>query len=161
MATDGWVVSLTAVASNGNLTQLYPVWATAGVAKASSTAGQWIRVPSGGALHSIQIEPNGTDGGKIEIYDLAGNQAGADVSSATTITNAQLTAAITAGHAKLIWEQQFAGTVGTGPANASGIFRSFLGGLVARFSNAGPTGTCVLNLVVEGGHCKVQSLGGY
>lgn len=161
MSTEGWVIPLTAVAADGNVTQLYPAWVSAGVAKSSSTNGQLIRRPLQGALHSIQIEPNGTDGGTVEIFDIDGGEAGANVSSATAITDSQLDAAIAAGKAKKIWEQQFAGTVGTGPVNAAGIFRAFQKGLAARFSNGGPTGTCTLNLVVSGGYEKVESRGGY
>lgn len=157
----GWVCDLTAVASTGNVTQLYPANCTAGVAKAASTNGQQIRRPLQGALHSIQVEADGSNGGVIQIYDIDGGQWGADVSSATTITNTQLAAAITAGKAALIFEQQFSGTAGSGPVNAPGVYREFLHGLAARFYNAGPTGTCKLNLVVGGGYMKVDSKGGY
>ncbi len=161
MATDGWVVPLTGVASTGNVTQLYPTWVTAGVDPAAATNAQLIRKPSEGALHSIQIEPDGSNGGTIQIWDIDGSEFGINVSSATTITNTQLTAAIAAGKAKLIWEQQFTGTVGSGPVNASGIFRAFMKGLAARFvSSADPVaGTCNLNLVVSGGFRKVESRG--
>ncbi len=165
MATDAWVIPLTAVASTGDVTQLYPAWCTAGVAKAGSTNGQLIRRPHEGAMHSLQIEPDGSNGGTIQIYDIDGGENGADVSSATAITNAQLAAAITAGRAKLIFEQTFAGTVGSGVVNAPGIFRAFMKGLAARFSNdaggPGPSGICTLNLVVDGGYWKVESRGGY
>lgn len=161
MATEGWVCPLTAVATTGDLTQLYPAWVSAGVAKAGSTNGQLIRRPLQGALHSIQIEADGTNGGTIQIYDIDGGDVGADVSSATAITNAQLTTLINAGKAKLIWEQQFAGTVGTGPVNAAGIFRAFMKGLAARMTMQSPAGGCTLNLVVSGGYEKVESRGGY
>ncbi len=166
MATEGWVCPVTAVAATGDVTQLYPAWVSAGVAKAASTNGQLLRRPLQGALHSIQIQPNGSDGGTIEIYDIDGGQIGADVSSLTAITNTQLAAAITAGNAKLIFQQTFAGTVGSGVVNAPGIFRAFMKGLAARFSNAAggggsPQGLCTLNLVVSGGYEKVESRGGY
>lgn len=165
MATQGWVVPVTAVAATGIVTQLYPANCTAGVAKAGSTNGQLIRRPLQGALHSIQVEPDGQNGGTIQIYDIDGGQWGANVSSATTITNAQLTTALASGKAKLIFEQTFAGTVGSGVVNAPGVFRAFMGGLAARFSNdagaPGPLGICTLNLVVGGGYEKVESRGGY
>ncbi len=161
MSTDSWVVPLTAVAATGNVTQLYPAFVSAGVAKAGSSNGQLIRRPLQGAMHSVQIEPNGSDGGLIEIWDIDGGDVGADVSSATVITNTELGTLITAGKAKKIWEQQFAGTVGSGPVNASGIFRAFMHGLAARFSNSGPTGACTLNMVCSGGFEKVESRGGY
>ncbi len=166
MATEGWVCPVTAVTTTGDVTQLYPAWVSAGVAKAGSTNGQLLRRPLQGALQSIQIEPDGSNGGTIQIYDIDGGPFGADVSSATAITNAQLTAAITAGQAKLIFEQTFAGTIGSGVVNAPGIFRAFMKGLAARFTNAGgamgaPAGACTLNLVVSGGYEKVESRGGY
>lgn len=71
-----------------------------------------------------------------------------NVSSATAITDTQLDAAITAGKAKLLLVQNFAGSGLTpwapvGPA-------SFMRGLAARAE--GSTGTCTLNLVVHGGY---------
>ncbi len=163
MATEGWVCPLTAVAATGDLTQLYPAWVTAGVAKSSSSNGQLIRRPLQGALHSIQVENDGSNGGTLQIYDIDGGQNGADVSSATAITNTQLVAALAATppRAKLIFEQTFSGTAGAQIVNAPGVYRAFLKGLAARFSNAGPTGTCTVNLVVGGGYDKVESRGGY
>lgn len=163
MATDAWVIPLTAVAATGNVQQLYPVWVTAGVNPATATNGQLIRRPMQGACHSIQIESDGSNGGKVELYDIDGIELGIDVSSGTTITNAQLTAAIAAGKAKLIWEASYAASVGTPPANAAGIYRAFMKGLAARFSNdaagPGPQGSCTINLVVSGGFMKVESRG--
>lgn len=159
MATDAWVVSLSAVAATGDVTQLYPDWVSAGVDPASATNGQLIRRPYEGALHSIQIKPDGTNGGTIEIFDINGLELGVDVSSGTAITDTVLDAAITAGKAKLIFTQSFAGTVGSGVVNAPGIYRGFMKGLAARFSNAGAAGACVLNLVVNNGYAKVESRG--
>lgn len=159
MSTDAWVVSLSAVAANGDVTQLYPDWCSAGVDPASATNGQLIRRPYEGALHSIQIKPDGTNGGTIEIYDINGLELGVDVSSAAAISDTVLDTAITAGKAKLIFTQSFAGTVGSGVVNAPGIYRGFMKGLAARFWNAGPTGACVLNLVVNNGYAKVESRG--
>lgn len=165
MATEGWVCPLTAVASTGDVTQLYPAWVSAGVAKAGSTNGQLIRRPLQGALHSIQFESDGTNGGTVQIYDIDGGMVGADVSSATAITDAQLTTAINNGWAKLIFEQNFSGTPGSQVISAPGVFRAFLKGLAARFTNdaagPGPQGSCKLNLVVGGGYDKVESRGGY
>lgn len=162
MATEGWVCPITAVVATGDVTQLYPAWVSAGVAKASSSNGDLLRRPLQGALHSIQVEADGVDGAVIQIYDIDGGQFGADVSSATAITNTQLSAAITAGKAKLIFEQQFAGTTGSGPVNAPGVFRAFMKGLAARMVMDDPTAaSCKLNLVVSGGYEKVESRGGY
>lgn len=161
--TDSWVITLTAVASNGNLTQLYPTFVSAGVNPATATAGQLIRKPCNGALHSIQVKPDGLgNGGTIEFYDINGLDYGIDVSSAAVITNAQLVTALAASNprkAKLIFTQEFAGTVGSGIVNAPGIYRGFTRGLAARFWNAGPAGTCVIDLVCSAGYMKQESRG--
>ncbi len=165
---EGWVISVAATgqevggAASGNGQQLYPAWVSAGVNPATAVNGETIRRPLQGAMHSIQIEPDGSNGGMIQIYDMDGSEAGANVSSATAVTNAQIVAALAAGRAKLIYEQQFAGTVGSGPVNAAGIFRGFMKGLVARFSNGNggaAAGTCTLNLVVDGGYRKNTTTG--
>jgi hypothetical protein len=150
MSTDSWVVSLTAVAATGNVTQLYPAYAPAGVAKATAVPGDDIRTPVAGCLHTMQVETDGTNGGLLQIYDMSGDDAGADVSSASVITNAQLAAQIARGKAKLIFEKTFTSAIGAETASF-GSSRKFSRGLAARFSNAGPTGTCKLNMTVEGG----------
>lgn len=156
MSTDAWVITLTGVAADGDVTQLYPAWCSAGVNPASATNAQLIRKPYEGALHSIQIKPDGTNPGSIEIYDINGIELGVNVSSATAITDTVLNAAITAGKAKLIFNQSFTGSVGSGVVNAPGIFRGFSKGLAARFVGSG---TCTLNLVVNNGYAKVESRG--
>lgn len=162
MSVEGWVCPVTAVVATGDVTQLYPAWVAAGVAKSSSTNGQQIRRPMQGGLHSIQVEADGQNGGIIQIYDIDGGQWGADVSSATAITNTQLSAAIAANKAKLIFEQQFAGTVGSGPISAPGVYIGFMKGLAARMVMDDPTGaSCKLILRVGGGYDKVESRGGY
>ncbi len=153
-------MALTAVAATtGDVTQLYPTWCSAGVNPATATNAQLIRRPMAGAMHSIQVKPDGGNGGTLEIFDINGLELGVDVSSAAVITAAVLDAAITAGKAKLIFNQSFPGTIGSGIVNAPGIFRAFMHGLAARFSNAGPTGICTLNLVCDFGYCKVESRG--
>lgn len=161
MSTNPWVIPMTGVAATGNVKQLYPTYMAAGVAKAGSTLGQQIRGPMEGVLHSLQVQTDGTNGGTIEFWDLNGADIGVDVSSSDVITNAQLTAAIASGNAKLIYSNSFPGTVGSGTANAAGIYRTFSRGLAARFSNGSAVGTCTLNLVIEGGARYTTSLGGY
>ncbi len=159
-ATDAWVVPLTGVAdATGSATQLYPAWVTAGVAPATANNNELIRKPMQGALHSLQVETDGSHGGKIQIYDISGIDLAVDVSSATAISATVLNAAVTAGTAKLIYENTFSGTAGSGAINAAGIYRSFMKGLAARFIyDTGPA-TCTLNLVVSGGFQKVESRG--
>lgn len=162
MATEAWSgITVTSVAATGDLKQLYPTFCTPGVAKAGSTPGQLLRRPMQGALHSIQVKPDGANGGTIELWDVDGGDAGADVSSLDVITNAQLVALVAQGRAKLIYRQDFAGTIGSGPTNAAGIYRTFVKGLAARMYDDTPVGNCELNLVVTGGFMKTESRGGY
>lgn len=144
---EGWSgVSLTGVAATGDVTQLYPLYATAGEVPASATTGQQLRSPCEGTLISLQVETDGTNGGTLELYDMAGDEAGANVSSVAAITDTQLDLAVTAKTARLIFQQNFAGS-GLTPFAPIGP-RRFLKGLAARFVGAG---TCKLNLTVQGG----------
>jgi len=146
-------ISLGFVAAAGNLTQLYPTWVSNGdVATGPRSPGQKIRSPMQGTLHSVQVRTDGANGGNIEIWDINGGDGGIDVSTATTITNAQLVALQNRGLAKLIYRQDF--TAGFGAATPSAPPRSFLHGLAARF--VGGAGTVELNLVVEGGFMVIQ-----
>lgn len=151
MSTSPWVITLGFVAANGNVTQAYPAYAAAGVQKGgvSDVLGASIRCPVGGLLHSIEVKPDGSNAGALEIYDIDGNDAGADVSSNTAITDTQLDALIAAGKAKLLWTQSFAGTVGSGPKNAAGVYRQFSKGLGLRFVAA--AGACTVTLNVTDG----------
>lgn len=147
-----WVVTLTAVASNGDITQLYPANATAGVDPASAVIGDQIRRPTEGMLQSVQLKTDGTNGGVIEIWDVSGHDGGINVSSAATLTDTQVSALISAGKARILASQNFAGDASTPAINIGP--RQFIHGLAARFSNSGPTGTLTLNLAVRGGYCK-------
>lgn len=150
MATEGWVsASLGFVAANGNVTQLYPPWCSTGVDPATATNAQMVRTPSSGELISCQVETDGSNAGVIELYDINGIELGIDVSSGTTITDAQLDAAIAAGHAKLIYSQN---VVATGITPPSCGYRKILHGLAARF--VGAAGACRLNIVSSGLYYK-------
>jgi hypothetical protein len=163
MANNSWVITLSAVASNGNVTQLYPSWAAVGEAPATASPSLPLRVPGEGHLFSVQIATDGTNGGTLELYDMNGADLGADVSSAATITNAQLVSALAAvaglpfRRGRLMWQQAFAGTPGaTSPFM---VGQTFLRGLAGRFYNAGPTGTCTITLVVDGGYTYQRTAG--
>jgi hypothetical protein len=147
-------ISLGFVAAAGNVTQLYPTWAPAGVDPATATNGQQIRQPIEGVLYSLQVETDGTNGGVIEIWDVNGANAGADVSSATTITDAELDSLAALGLAKLIYSQNFAASGLTPPSAGP---RAFQRGLAARF--VGAAGLCKLNLVVNGGFRLTTKVG--
>jgi hypothetical protein len=151
---EGWVVDLAFVASNGNLTQLYPAWCSAGINPATATNGQLIRQAIEGILYNVQVQTDLTNAGIIEIWDINGADAKADVSSATVITDAQKNTLVTAGQAKLVYSQNFIASPET-PFNA--YPRSFQHGLAARF--VGAAGSIKLNLVVAGGYRKTEKLG--
>lgn len=139
---DSWNVSLSGVASNGNVTQCYPAYCSAGVNPATATTAQEVREPTGGELISVQVATDGTNAGTIELYDINGVALGIDVSSAATITDTQLDDAITAGHAKLIYSQN---VVATGITPPSCGYRKLMHGLAARF--VAGAGACSLNIV--------------
>ena len=146
-------LTLTAVTDNtGIITQLYPASCTAGTGAA--TLGNLVRTPCEGVLVSLQVEPDGINGGEITVWDINGADVGADVNTATTITNAQLTAAIAAGKARVIYSQKFSGSSGSRLAIAHGV--PFMHGLAARYINAGAVGTCELNITADGGFRKTE-----
>ncbi len=145
---DRWLVDLTLGAASGDVQQLYPAWAPTGAAYATTSVGAQLRQPCEGQLISLQVCSDGTNGGTLELYDISGYQLGVDVSTGTAISDTVLDAAITAGKAKFILKQNFAGSGLTpwapvGPA-------SFMKGLAGRA--VGVTGTCTVNLVVHGGY---------
>jgi hypothetical protein len=147
-----WTIALAGVAADGNVTQLYPALCTAGTDPASATHGQLIRRTNAGTLYKLQIKTDGTNAGTLELYDISGIELGIDTSSATTITDAQLDTAISAGNARLIYSQNYVAT-GVTPGDLGPI--SFLKGLAAR--NVA-SGTITLNMSVKGGYEKVEKL---
>ncbi len=149
MAGDSWVIDLTAVAATGNLQQLYPVWAPVGTAIAVAVPGNQIRKPTEGYVGGMQIKTDNSNAGYIEVWDLNGADAGADVSSLAVVTNAQLVILQALGKAKLIWNQNFTAT--SGASTPASFGKKFVHGLAARFVNAGPTGACTINIDVDGG----------
>jgi len=147
-------LSLSAVAATGDLKQLYPSWAPNGVSRASATNGQLIKGPVEGILYSVQIATDGANAGTIEIWDVNGDDIGANVSSLTAITDAQLVLLQTAGKAKLMYSQNFISSPTVPPTTG---FRTFQHGIAARF--VGGAGTCSLNLVVVGGFRLTEKVG--
>lgn len=150
-----WSIDLTAVAATGNVTQLFPSWCSVG--SVATTPGSLRRKTMEGNYKSLTITPDGVNGGKLEIWDIDGEQAGANINTAAVISNAQLVAAIAAGNAKLIKTVLFAGAASVQiPVSTGG---PFLKGLAARFSNATATGTVTFNAFVNGGCRKVEICG--
>ena len=154
MTTPWSGISLTAVADKtAALTQIYPASCTAG--SGATSMGTLIRTPMEGVITNMSVESDGTNGGEIEIWDVNGDDIGADVNTSNVITQAQLTALLALGKARLIWSQKFLGsTAGRIPYAGTS---NFVHGLAARYINAVvgvATGVCDLNLTVDGGFCK-------
>lgn len=146
--SEGWAgISLTIGVATADLKQLYPTYAAVGVVPATAVAGDQIRKSCEGTLVTLQVETDGTNAGTLELYDISGDDLGANVSTLTAITNAQLVAAIASGQAKLIFRQNFAGS-GLTPWSPVGP-RSFMKGLAARV--VGLAGVCYLNMTVNKG----------
>lgn len=147
MSMTAWAgIQVGFVGATGNLKQLYPTTAPVGTAKATATPGQWVREPCEGELTGLQIMTDDTNGGVVELWDVAGDDGGADVSTSDVITNAQLTTAINKGQARLLYSQNVVGT-GVTPPNPS--YFKFMRGLACRF--VGAAGYVKLNLNVNGG----------
>ena len=151
---DTWPITLTAVASNGNVTQLYPAWCSAGAG--GGTQGEAVRRPVDGMVAELHVLGDGTNAGTLELWDVSGVDLGADVDTATTISNAQITAGVSAGTARKILDIDIAGTdkIITNLKNTT-----IMKGLAARFSNAGPTGSCNLNIQSSGIYQKYDNVG--
>lgn len=149
-----WVVPLNIVTATGNATQCYPNYAKPGEPIATAVPGQQVRYPMEGQIASLQCKTDGSTAFTLELYDLSGAEIGVDVSSSNVITNAELTAAIASGKARLIFDQNIAGD-GLSPMSPVGP-AGFVKGLVARAVGAAASGTCALNLTVHGGYCYLD-----
>lgn len=150
-----WVIQLNAVLANGNLTQLYPDSCTAG--SGATTSGTLKRSPCEGVLVNAQVEPDGTNGGEIQLWDVNGADIGANVDTTNVITDAQLNTLIAAGKARAIYGQKFSGSSGSRLAIAYGV--TIMHGIAARYVNTPAAGTLELNLVV-GGCCRKTEIVG-
>ncbi len=153
-----FVVTLSAVGTTGNATQIFYDTMTAGQA-ISNTPGRQYREAMHGVLHALEVEPDGSDGGTLQIWDLNGRDGGADVNLGSVVTNAQIAAAIAAGKGRLIYEQKFTGTTGTTVRSVRGAAMPFQHGLVARFSMGTPAGSCKLDLMTSGLCRKIEISG--
>lgn len=161
---EAWSIQLANVsAATGDLTQLYPDWVTVG--QNPGTAGNIIRQPTDGVLHELAIYPDDSQGGILELWDVAGSMfAGADdVSTDDQITDTYLSAQLARANvrAKKLWVQEFKADAGlTTKKLTQRISIKF--GLAARWITAGvesSTKTCTLNIVTEGTYNKVMVQG--
>lgn len=149
-----WVVTITGTEADGNLTQLYPENCTAesNPATANGANGDKIRFPSSGNIISLSIKSDGTNAGRVELFDINGLDAGADVSSSNQITNEQYIAEKAQGVASLIYNQSFAASPGS--VIPGDVRKDFLRGLAGRYVG---TGTVTLNITVIGGYGKYDA----
>lgn len=151
--TQAWSpIVLSNVAATGDLVQLYPETVSAG--SGATTMGTERRRPLSGCLYRAEVFASSGVGGTIELWDVAGLDRGAsnNVDTGTALTNTYLQAERTAGRAKLIWTQNFAGTSGS----RYPVFNQrvpFMKGLAARFIG-GDTGSITISMVVDGGYTK-------
>lgn len=145
-------VNVAGTTPTGSLTQLYPTWVAAGASLPIPPMGGPLRKPVMGEISQITIKTDQVNGGVVELWDVSGLDYPADVSSGTTITNAQLVALAAQGKAKLVWSESFTASPSAPPANLAPQGMRFMRGLAARFGNSGSTGTVYLNLIIEGGY---------
>ena len=145
--TTSWTTTLTGVAANGNVTQLYPDFCTAGAG--AGTQGEQVRRPAGGTISNIMVSGDGTNSGTLELYDITGISEGADVDTAATITNAQLVAALAKSPptARKIADVPIAGTDHVPIWRPGGTAPTVQQGLAGRFVSSGD---CTLNIVATG-----------
>lgn len=150
-----FVIQLSVSTATGNLKQVYLPDCTPGAG--TGVSGTQKRSPISGVLWSAEVQTDGINGGTIELWDLSGEDCGANVDTGTTITEAQrvIAASQTPPKARLIYSQTFAGSGTARLAVNKGT--QFNWGLAARF--VGVAGSLNLNLDVEGGHKKVWIAG--
>lgn len=160
-------ISVLNVADNtGDLTQLFPAFATVG--SGATTAGTLVRKCQEGVLYRVDVDPTDAVGGVLELWDLGGRpydfaQGGGNnnINTGTTLKNAYLTAEQTAGRARMIWRTDFKGDAGlTTKTFATRV--PFGQGLAARFIDAVDavgTKAVIINVIAEGGFTKVGIAG--
>lgn len=146
--------SVSAVASNGVATQLFPTTIANSACTSTATyppaAAGKIRRPTSGTLRSMEVTSDRTNAGVLELWDVAGQDRGASNnvnSGGDTMTDAYLSA-----NGRLIAK------INIDPAGGAGVPLSwnlgdlhFSKGLAARFVNGGPTGAVFLAPDVDGG----------
>lgn len=150
------------LSTTGNLTQLFPTYYAAGTG--SSSQGTAIRSCTDGKLLRVDINPSDSVGGRLELWDIAGQTFGAsgvNTNLYTQLTEAYRSAQATLGQAKLMWSIDFKGD----SANATKTFATptpVMRGLAARFiyADAAENSKAIqLNLVVEGCAIYIDQIG--
>jgi hypothetical protein len=139
------------VAATGDATQLFPntIATTVSTATYPPVGGGLVRRPTDGTLLKLHITPDGTNGGLVEVWDVAGLDRGAtnNVNDATALTNAYLVA-----NGRKLAEMRITGT-STDDYDVSLNLQNFnfIKGLAVRFVNAGPTGKVTVTPFVAAG----------
>lgn len=152
--SDSWgTINITAVASNGVATQLFPATVAVGVDTTDATGaypptgGGLVRRPSEGWFEKITATPDGVNGGLLEIWDCGGLDRGdaENVNTATAISDTYLTA-----NGKLLYKVRITATAEQ-PYDLSSYLHHvrFNKGLAVRFVAAG--GTIAIMPFVENG----------
>lgn len=151
--------NIAAVASNGVVTQLFPTTLIAAgnvgtdlvsTATYPPTGGGLVRRPTFGRTEKVMITSDGTNGGVVEFWDVAGTDRGAsnNVNDGDTMTDAYVTA-----NGLLIAKINITGTATHGSELASYIHHiEFAKGLAVRFVSG--AGVVSIAPFVEGGFMK-------
>jgi hypothetical protein len=151
--------SISAVASNGNATQLFPndITATVSTATYPPVGGGNVRRATEGVLQKLHIVSDGVNGGLVELWDVAGLDRG---SSNNTNDQLLLSDAYLQANGKLIDTVRITGT-GTDNYSVSLNMENlqFNKGLAVRFVNATPTGAVQVSPFVTSGF-MVQYIAG-
>lgn len=144
-----WHKELTAVASDGVITQMFPTFCDSG--PGAGTQGELVRRPMEGVISELTVSGDGTNAGTIELWDASGDDVTAKkMDQGETITNAEMATLVAAGSAKKLGQWTVAGTDQLTIYRAGGTGAVCLKGLMARFSNAGPTGTIDVSINASG-----------
>ena len=133
----------------GNLIQLYPASCSPG--SGSGLKGSQIRKPQAGITTSMQIQTDGINGGVLELWDVNGADAGADVDTLNVITAAQLNSLVARGMARILWSQNLTGSFAEPMRSANPV--NFSHGIAARFVNQAGVGKVFINIFADGGFC--------
>ena len=144
--------TIAAVASNGNATQLYPtsIPTTVSTTTYPPAGGGLVKRPTEGSLIKLHISTDGTNGGTLEIWDVAGVDRG---SSNNTNNSILLTDAWLQANGKLIDSLQITGTSTAGNYEATLNMEhiQFNQGLALRFWNVDIDGVITVAPYINSG----------
>lgn len=149
------------VSATGDLTQLFPAFATAGAG--TLLRGELVRKTCEGVLYRVDVDPSDAVGGYFELWDVAGQPFGAtnNINTQTQLTNTYVAAEQAAGRARMIWRTDFKGDSGltTKTFATRTVFNQGLAGRFVNAIDAVGTKNIAVNIVAEGGYFKVSVCG--